>query len=365
MFPVGPGTDILVLCPGRGIPIHGPSGASAHVRGVARALARTGSAARVAAPLTHDHRGQWDLPLGLPHITRPTRVWPRALRRLGARLDGRALVSDALAAEPLPTWMWERHTLAGMAGAQAAERHDIPRLIEVNAPLCLERQRFSDLRHPRAAWRDERHSLQQADRVVVVSEWLADWVVRAAGVHPDRVRHVPNGTAQPPPSVDRTLARGRLGVGERLLVGFVGSMKPWHGLGRLPAILDALGPNALGLAVGSGPGPVPRHPRLRLIPQVQPAALWSLVAALDVALAPYPDDAPPWFCPLKVLTYRAQGVPVVATDVGDSRGLVGAHGRVLSDATPRQWAAAIRDAATLPRLPYVRSWDTVISEAAG
>ena len=72
---------------------------------------------------------------------------------------------------------------------------------------------------------------------------------------------------------------------------------------------------------------------------------------------------PAWFCPLKVLEYRARGVPVVAAPVGDNPALVGDGGKIVSDPDPRAWAAAVQRAANRPSRPWVRSWDRVADEA--
>ena len=112
----------------------------------------------------------------------------------------------------------------------------------------------------------ERANLRQADRVIAVSEWLADWATRQ-GVPPSRVRHVPNGTSLTQPG-RRDATRRCLGL-SGLVIGFVGTHKPWHGLGGLPAVLEAV-PEATALVIGDGPVPVPDHPRLRRVPWTPP-----------------------------------------------------------------------------------------------
>jgi glycosyltransferase involved in cell wall biosynthesis len=352
---------VLVLCTDRGIPVHGPSGASAHLRGVARALSDRGLDVRVATPLDHDHRGRWDAPLGVLAVHRTPRRWPRRIDGLGRLVDGRSLGAAATHGWR-PDWIWERHTLHSDAGLRLSRHLGVPRLVELNAPLVRERDLVDPVRHRTLVAALERRSLRTADRVVAVSGWLERWAVDSVGVPAERVVHVCNGV-QPQPVGDRAATRRRLGLGDELLVGFVGSLKPWHGVDRLAGILDALGADAMGLCVGSGPGPAPRHPRLRLIPQVEPRALPDLVAAMDVGIAPYPTDAPPWFCPLKLLQYRAQGVPVVATDLGDCARLVGDAGLLVDTDAAAAWASTIRLAAELPRQPWIRSWATVVDEA--
>ena len=62
---------------------------------------------------------------------------------------------------------------------------------------------------------------------------------------------------------------------------------------------------------------------------LNPQDLADAVAAIDVGLAPYTADAPPWCCPLRVLDYRAQGTPVVGADVGETKTLTGEGGTIV------------------------------------
>jgi glycosyltransferase involved in cell wall biosynthesis len=157
---------------------------------------------------------------------------------------------------------------------------------------------------------------------------------------------------------DRDGTRRALGLDGEFVVGFLGSMKPWHGVERLPALLDAI-PDAVGLVVGDGPVRI-THPRIVHAGQVDEARVADLVAAMDVGLAPYGADAPPWFCPLKILAYRAQGTPVVAADIGDCRLLVGDAGTVGEDLVD-----AVRAWRGRRTVPWVRGWDAVVAEGLG
>jgi glycosyltransferase involved in cell wall biosynthesis len=306
----------------RGVPIDGRSGASAHLRGIARGLAEEGHDVILAAP--------------------GDATWPRGLRTFGARRERLRLLRDAGPRD----LVWERH--AWPYGTPP------PDLLEVNAPLAIERCEGGR----RAA--AERAALRAAPRVVAVSRWLADWLVHDVGCDPARVRHVPNGTGDE--RGDREAGRARLGVSGPLL-GFVGSMRPWHGADRIPELLDALGPEWTAISIGEGPAPPWDHPRSIRLGHVAEEELPDLIAAMDVAIAPYRTSAPPWFCPLKVLAYRAQGVPVVAGDVGDCRLLVGDGGAILDTDDTDAWADAIRSALALPRGRVIRTWRHVVREA--
>lgn len=349
---------VLVLSGDPGIPLFGPSGSSAHLRGVVRALVRAGHDVRVAVVGGTDRGTAVEDPVGVRVTSlqpRKRRWLPRRWRERGETWDARRVFSAAIGDGWTPDVVWERFSAFSNVDVGRAVR-----VLEVNAPVARERAAARRLYNPRYAGRIERSVLRDADRVVAVSAWLARWCVDAIGCRAERVLHVPNGTEDRGPG-DRDAFRRAHGLDGPVL-GFVGSMKPWHGLARLGAIVERL-PGWTALVVGDGPVPVPVGPRVVAIGRLPPDALRHAVAAMDVAVAPYGADAPPWFCPLKVLDYRAQGVPVVAADLGDCGALVadGAGTIVRSDAIDA-WADAILAASALPRVPRVRTWDDVVAE---
>ena len=75
--PLAVGSRPLVVCAAAGIPALGPSGASAHLRGVARALGAPILAARRA-----DHRGEHGADAGLEVLEVDVPAWPARLGRV-------------------------------------------------------------------------------------------------------------------------------------------------------------------------------------------------------------------------------------------------------------------------------------------
>jgi alpha-maltose-1-phosphate synthase len=339
----------LYLNAAPGIPLLGPSGASAHVRGIAQAWRPD----RVITARAADRRGiHGHIDVAYQETGVPG--WPSWLEPWRDIAEIRAARKVARAATWLrPTVVWERWSLFSDAGWKVREATGARWILEVNAPLLEERRRYEELRQPAWAERWQREVLLAGAEIVAVSAWLVDWL-RALGAK--SVRHVPNGVE--PLVGDRDATRARLGIQDKLVIGFLGSMKPWHGVERLPALLDVF-PDAVGLVVGEGPVKV-EHPRIITVGQVPEAETAHLVAAMDIGLAPYAADAPPWFCPLKILAYRAQGTPVVATDIGDCRLLTGDAGTVGED-----FADAVRHWAGRRTEPMVRSWADVVRETVG
>ncbi len=342
----------VYLCATAGIPALGPSGASAHVRGVATALGAT-----LVTPRLADHRGI-HAQIGVPVIPCGVAGWPSWL---SAWEEEREIYTARRCTHPAlglrPTLLWERYTLFSDAGWKAARHSKARWILEVNAPLVEERARFESLAQRALAEHWERRILGAAGaegEVVAVSRWLVDWLggmgIKARLLSNGVSRHVGN----------REAARRALGFADDdFVVGFLGSMKPWHGVEALPGVVEQI-PGAVGLCVGDGPVKL-EHPRVRTVGQVNEARAADLVAAMDVGLAPYRSDAPPWFCPLKILAYRAQGTPVVATDTGDCALVTGTGGSVVSRVEDLVEAAAQWRGRRCT--PHVRGWDEVVEEA--
>lgn len=347
---------IALLAPAPGIPVLGPSGASAHLRGVAQAMVDLGHSLRIVASLEQDRRGvHGQVPV--PIETVGNQGWPSWLPRYRERREtwiGKR-VARQVQRGPRPELVYERWSLFSLAGRDCQRRLRIPWVLEINAPIAQERARFEELRDPAYAARCQAVALRHADRFVVVSPWLANWL-EGQGVEEARIRLVPNGT--PPLTGDRTNTRELLGADEDTLVlGFVGSMKPWHGAERLPELVAAV-PGARGLVVGDGPVAPP--PGVHCTGRLDEQGVADHIAAMDVGLLPYPADAPPWFCPLKLWAYRAQGTPVVATDVGDLRGWIGEGGAVVGQ---HDLADGVESWRGRRAAPMLRPWTQVVREA--
>ena len=354
----------LVLCGDPGVPLYGPSGASAHLRGTCQGLMSLGWQVHVAVSSLSDHRGRVSSSLSCSVTTLPytkPKGWGLFRDRSELR-HGRRLAEKARAAmRHSPDLIWERYSLFCDGGVRLAAQQTTPlHLLEVNAPLSIERVKSNTIRDPRFSRRMERRILRSATRIVTVSSWLKSWVTNEHGCAPERVYHVPNGSHLQPTN-HRDRAREGLNL-QGLVVGFVGSMRPWHGLNHLRALADAL-PQATFVLIGQGPEAPPVHPRIRPIGRVEPDHLAEVLSAMDVAIAPYPLNAAPWYCPLKILDALAMGIPVVATDIADCTALIGNQGHTLQTLEPSAWAHAIREQHQRTLRPQPRPWSTVVQES--
>jgi glycosyltransferase involved in cell wall biosynthesis len=234
-------------------------------------------------------------------------------------------VARSFAAEAI----YERYSLFGGAGGEAADSLGIPHVLEVNAPLRVEARRFRTLPYPELAAEIERAAFTRTSRVLAVSRPLRRWL-EVEGVEPGRIEVVPNAIA--PDRIGRRHSRDD----DEFVLGFSGSLKPWHGIDTLleaAAIAFAQEPSLRLEVVGSGPLEHLLHvadlpaDRVRAFGALPHAEALERLRCWDVGVASYLPLEDFYFSPLKVVEYMAVGVCPVASDLGDLPALLDHGGR--------------------------------------
>ena len=349
------GQYVAYLLPDPGIPVGGTKGASVHVESLCAAMARAGTyvvlyAANVVGPLRapgSDTVRVVPLDVGKVHSGPGgdrSRVAAAAsfFEQVGRHLDGRR-----------PDWVHERLSLFAGGGSAVCAARGLSRVVEINAPVSSERLRHFGLELVAEAERAERDALREA-RVLAVSQPLAEWAL-AGGASEALV--VPNGADTD--GLDPALwasrrggIRRRLGLAGRVVVGFAGSLKPWHGIEVLfDAVARASRRHPLGLlVVGDGPGRSAAELAVRALPaSVTPVLTGSVpfseipryLAAMDISVAPYLPAEDFYFSPLKVAEAMAAGLAVVASDFPPIRELLGSTGVLVAPGNADSLASAI------------------------
>ncbi|MEW5770627.1 MAG: glycosyltransferase family 4 protein [Pseudomonadota bacterium] len=227
----------------------------------------------------------------------------------------------ALAREHRPDFIYERYNLYLLAGVWLHRRSKLPLLLEVNAPLAEERNRYGGLAFPRLAQRIEAWTWRGADRVLPVTRVLGGYVSRA-GVAESQIRVIPNGInrAHFDAAPDNAGAKSRLGLEGRTVLGFTGFVRDWHGIDRVIDWMAKHKNDARVHLLMVGDGPVradleAQAARLGIAEQVTFTGLVhrdrvpEMVAAFDIALQPAVTH---YASPLKLFEYLALGKAVVA-----------------------------------------------------
>lgn len=219
-----------------------------------------------------------------------------------------------------PDAIYERYNLYLPSGVWAHHRFGLPLIMEVNAPLYAERKKYNGISLDALARWTERYSWCNADFVLPVTAVLARETMQA-GVPSQRIVVVPNGIDHErfanAPAIDD--AKAALGLSGRLVLGFVGFMREWHGLERLIDFIAGAGdPDRHLLLIGDGParGVLEARARERGVDaQVTFTGLVGRdriaehIAAFDIALQP---EVVPYASPLKLFEYLALGRAIVA-----------------------------------------------------
>ncbi|MGH7600265.1 MAG: glycosyltransferase family 4 protein [bacterium] len=231
--------------------------------------------------------------------------------------------------------IYERYSLFSCAGIRLARELDVPHILEVNAPLAYEQEKMRGLETKELARETERRIFCGTDRVIAVSGRLQEYAI-SCGVPESRIHVLPNAVdpqrfapvrRRPATQRDKTV-RAQYQLDGKHVIGFVGSLKPWHGTETLFEAfrrLHATATNTHLLIVGDGPGreELEKYAHthgldgaITFTGNVSYDDIPQYLAAIDIAVAPYVANENFYYSPIKIFEYMAMGKPVVAGRIG-------------------------------------------------
>jgi len=235
-------------------------------------------------------------------------------------------------------FIYERLSLWNFSGVEASKTLGIPHVLEVNAPLSVEQETYRSLHLKSLAQSIEAVLFRKADLLIAVSEALKDYITRG-GTSTDKIQVLPNAVesdrfARGIHTDSRTIKRRYNIPEDKLVVGFIGSLKRWHGIEILMEtmkLLWSVSPDFHLLVVGHGPlrdwiekttseGGFSQG--VTITGEVHHDMIPSYIQCMDVTVAPYLDIEEFYFSPLKIFEYMAAGKPVVASRLGQIQELV-------------------------------------------
>lgn len=216
----------------------------------------------------------------------------------------------------------------------AAKLKRVPFVWEVNAPL-FEKEAFVERRIllPSLLKLLEVKTNEWADALTVVTRSLKDHYV-GRGVPAERIFVNPNGVDpdrfSPETSPDRI--RKRCGLEGKLVIGFSGGFKAWHGVDSFLDSVPALAryhPEVRFVLIGAAQTETyaskikpPYSDRVIFSGLVPYSEVPEWLAAMDILVAPYPPMKFFYFSPLKIFEYMAMAKPVVASRQGQLEELI-------------------------------------------
>ncbi len=303
-------------------------GQAVHIRSLTEALARRGCQLEIVGP---DEAAPAARPLDAQAGVGLRRFLPPAIHEV-AELAYSVPAYWRLAARArafAPNVIYERYNLFFHSGVRLARARGLPLLLEVNAPLAEERARYGKLALKLLAHWSEQSIWRAATRVLPVTRALADYVI-AAGVAPERITVIPNGVEREfLDDHDPRPVRARYGLDGKIVLGFAGFVRDWHGLDRVVSYLGERRREDIALLiVGDGDARAGLERRAKSLGVdkavnftgvVQRDAVPAHLAAFDIALQP---AVTAYASPLKLFEYMAAGRAIIAPDVANIREVV-------------------------------------------
>jgi glycosyltransferase involved in cell wall biosynthesis len=231
-----------------------------------------------------------------------------------------------------PDFIYQRYARFGWAGVAASLKTERPLFLEYNGSEVWVGRNWDNVGMLDLLERYERLNLNAATRIFVVSE-VEKRNLERMGVVPDKIVVNPNGVDANKfrPGIGGLTARHELGVqGDEILVGFVGTFGPWHGVLALAGAIVALGNESrirfLMIGTGSLRDEFERilreggvADRVIFTGSIEHERVPVLLDACDVLVSPHvpmADGSEFFGSPTKLFEYMAVGKAIVASRLG-------------------------------------------------
>jgi glycosyltransferase involved in cell wall biosynthesis len=236
-----------------------------------------------------------------------------------------------------PDFIYDRYITFNASAVALGKLLRLPVVLEVNSPLALERSQQPD---ERLIFRAIAHAMERwicsnSHRTLVVSTPLKEYLI-SVKVPAAKVTVVPNGVnlarfAAEVPS--EAALRGKLGIAPGAgVVGFVGVMRPWHGIDLLmhafvalearldkPLHLLLVGDSPIQAELDALSAKLGIKDRVTITGRVKHDEIPRYIALFDAAVSP---KATFYASPMKIVEYMAMGKAVVAPDTANIRDLI-------------------------------------------
>lgn len=321
------------LCADFGIPITGKKGASIHIQEFTATLKALGKDVFIVSVNDDAHTNELGVKI---YAIIPSRIhlMPFEVKEMFYNFRFYNELKNIVKTEH-PDILHERYSLFNYSGVKFAKKTRIPIVLEVNAPLIYERNTYGKLRFYHIAKRIEKKIFHGANAIVVVSAILKKYIMEI-GVPEDKVHVVPNGVdiSKFNPKINGDEIRKRYKLDKKIIVGFTGSLKPWHGVDSLIKIVQSTikrNPDLHFLFVGTGPLEESLKQYVltnNLMADVTFTGglpfqdIPKYIGAMDIAVAPYPKLDNFYYSPIKIFEYMASGKPVIASKIGQIENII-------------------------------------------
>ncbi len=304
-------------------------GAASHIKGVVEALCELGAQVDVISndQLAGFNQNKAPLTIIPPKTSGGTRALFDIQHNFGFTRGALPLIERAQ-----PDFIYQRYARFGWAGVVATIRMRRPLFLEYNGSEVWVGRHWDHVGRLDLLERYERLNLNAAARIFVVSE-VECRNLEKLGIDPGKIVVNPNGVDPDlfQPGIGGRQVRDDLKISApEVVVGFVGSFGPWHGVLELAQAIKQVPPNTSLRFVLVGTGSLQAEMQALLTEDcasgrviftgaVAHSQVPSLLDACDILVAPHvplADGSEFFGSPTKLFEYMAMGKAIVASRLG-------------------------------------------------
>ncbi len=257
----------------------------------------------------------------------PVKIWTSMKDFNLIRFDGYAKEAlEERVKDFNPDLIYERSAYLQTSGVEIAKKYTIPHFMEINSPHIEEIKFFQgDSWYEKKAIEAESKQVNLSDRLLPVSSALRDYLAKSYGVSANKFTVVPNAIDPKKLEYSKSNASAissKYGLKGKVVIGFVGSIFPWHGIDKMIKAISQLQSveNVKVLIVGDGetlPNLQKKAKDLGLsdiisfVGKVPHKDVFSYIECMDIAIM---ADSNWYGSPVKIFEYGGMGKAIIAPD---------------------------------------------------
>ncbi len=322
---------ILFYSPHPTLYFEAPTGYGSHMRGMVNGFREEGHTVEILVlgnkPHSIDSSAQTNSLKSILKKVLPKILW-RTLKEIQQiRFDKHAARELRSAIQKFnPDAVYERSAWMSNGSVQVLKQFSLKHVVEINAPFEEEVKEFEKASSfiSFIGKKKLKNLLQSADLVAPITSSLQKHIVKNYGVYPQNCFVVPNAIDKSEIQITESRVediRKIFNLTDKIVVGFVGSIFPYHGVDRLIHAVSKLNNSDVSLLIVGDGYLIPElkeqasllglNSHVHFTGSVAKRDIYNYIAAMDIVTLPNTE----WYCsPVKLFEYGALGKVVLAVN---------------------------------------------------